>query len=550
MTNTGPPRSTFNSLSAGLFSTISSSAPSSSAAVSVVVTAVSLATPASDASAVTVAQALQNFLPVFVAALQAKNHIASVTSAAPLPASSAVPSSSPVTVYSSVSGTLTLPPFVPTFSTTSTITCSGSARLSSSITTPVMVSHVSSWPLGSESLASSNEKAFVVGLGHAPIPAKLVKKITNGEFVELADLLSANLRAVDQQPHASLSRFQFQRFRRLAPQAEPVVTPVPSDLLTALLVTWLRDASFSSHRASLRLRVGCTYRLSGATLHSVAKMAVSVLMVLFYQPTSSRLCASQHYWQTTFTIHPSRCTLALCGTFTLTTACQILWLTVCSFSGFSGESSVYKDPLPLSAFLSSLTSYKLSSAHWISPPGTISCSGLHAALDSLVFYVPASLRLIRRFDPSIHLGLSDVQADTLVNPTCFRIHIKCSKTNPFRVGCDVYIGRGNDLVCPLVALANFLALRGPSSGPLFCYTDGRPLTCQLLSSTVQSIVRLAGLPGNYSGHSFRIGAATTAASRGVPVHLIKTLGPWSSDAYQRYIRTSAYSLIQVSGQLA
>ena len=154
------------------------------------------------------------------------------------------------------------------------------------------------------------------------------------------------------------------------------------------------------------------------------------------------------------------------------------------------------------------------------------------------------------FDPNIHLGLSDVQADTLVDPTCFRIHIKCSKTDPFRVGCDVYIGRGNDLVCPVVALANFLAVRGPSSGPLFCYTDGRPLTRQLLSSTVQSIVRLAGLPGNYSGHSFRIGAATTAASRGVPDHLIKTLGRWSSDAYQRYIRTSADSLIQVSGQLA
>ena len=101
-----------------------------------------------------------------------------------------------------------------------------------------------------------------------------------------------------------------------------------------------------------------------------------------------------------------------------------------------------------------------------------------------------------------------------------------------------------------MALANFLAVRGPLSGPLFCYTDGRPLTHQLLSSTVQSIVRLVGLPGNYSGHSFRIGAATTAASRGVPDHLIKTLGCWSSDAYQRYIRTSADSLIQVSGQLA
>ena len=50
----------------------------------------------------------------------------------------------------------------------------------------------------------SREKAFVVGAGHAPIPAKVVSKIINGQFVDLADLLSANLRAVDQEPHTVL----------------------------------------------------------------------------------------------------------------------------------------------------------------------------------------------------------------------------------------------------------------------------------------------------------------------------------------------------------
>ena len=38
------------------------------------------------------------------------------------------------------------------------------------------------------SLSVSYEKAFVVGPGHAPIPAKLVSKITSGEFVDLAFL--------------------------------------------------------------------------------------------------------------------------------------------------------------------------------------------------------------------------------------------------------------------------------------------------------------------------------------------------------------------------
>ena len=91
-------------------------------------------------------------------------------------------------------------------------------------------------------------------------------------------------------------------------------------------------------------------------------------------------------------------------------------------------------------------------------------------------------------------------------------------------------------------LGNFLAVCGPSPGLLSCYTEGRPLTHHLLSSSVQSILHLLGLSGSYSRHSFRIGAARTAASRGLPDHLIKTLGWWFSDAYQCYFRTSAGSL--------
>ena len=95
------------------------------------------------------------------------------------------------------------------------------------------------------------------------------------------------------------------------------------------------------------------------------------------------------------------------------------------------------------------------------------------------------------FDRKIHLTLSDVQANSLVDPTCFRI------TSSARVGCDIYVGRGNSLICPVVALANFLALRGPSPGPLFCYANGRPFTWQQLSSTVKAILHSAGYHGSY-----------------------------------------------------
>ena len=54
----------------------------------------------------------------------------------------------------------------------------------------------------------------------------------------------------------------------------------------------------------------------------------------------------------------------------------------------------------------------------------------------------------------------------------------------------------------------------------------------------------------YSGHSFRIGAATTAASAGIEDSLIKTLGRWESTAYLLYIRVPRDQLTAVSRRLS
>ena len=53
----------------------------------------------------------------------------------------------------------------------------------------------------SPTLAPSVGKAFVSGPGYAPIPEKLVAKITSGAFVELAE----NIRAQEAEPHTYLN---------------------------------------------------------------------------------------------------------------------------------------------------------------------------------------------------------------------------------------------------------------------------------------------------------------------------------------------------------
>ena len=66
----------------------------------------------------------------------------------------------------------------------------------------------------------------------------------------------------------------------------------------------------------------------------------------------------------------------------------------------------------------------------------------------------------------------------------------------------------------------------------------------------QALQTLGLESSHYAGHSFRIGAGTTAAERGIPDSTIKVLGRWKSEAFQSYIRLPSQWLASVSQHLS
>ena len=152
------------------------------------------------------------------------------------------------------------------------------------------------------------------------------------------------------------------------------------------------------------------------------------------------------------------------------------------------------------------------------------------------------------FDPSQHLGLEDVATDSRENPTMVQITLKKSKTDPFRQGVTIVLGAtGNDL-CPVQALFAYLMMRGGAPGPLLMHRDSSRLTRSYFVSKTRTALSELGYcnTNRFSGHSFRAGAATTAAAMKVEDSIIKTLGRWESAAYLLYVRIPKEELKGIS----
>lgn len=94
-------------------------------------------------------------------------------------------------------------------------------------------------------------------------------------------------------------------------------------------------------------------------------------------------------------------------------------------------------------------------------------------------------------------------------------------------------------ISPSALLDEHLSSRGPLPGLLFMRRGGIVFTRREFDTRLRQLLSFVGLSTtSFKGHSFRIGAATYAASQGKSDAEIRLAGRWSSDAFRRYIRLS------------
>jgi len=65
------------------------------------------------------------------------------------------------------------------------------------------------------------------------------------------------------------------------------------------------------------------------------------------------------------------------------------------------------------------------------------------------------------FDPEVRLTLMDIAVDCLNNTTTLRsVRLKVPKTDQSRARVELYIGKTDNSLCPMVVMLRYLSVRG------------------------------------------------------------------------------------------
>ena len=133
--------------------------------------------------------------------------------------------------------------------------------------------------------------------------------------------------------------------------------------------------------------------------------------------------------------------------------------------------------------------------------------------------------------------------------------LPASKTDPYRRDTPIQLSQSSSLLCPVRALSTlFRTQPGSPDNPLFSRMFGSFIRSYVIDKVKELLLRAGINSANFSGHSFRKGAAVSAAARGISKENIKLLGRWRSDAVDVYINELAeedqvMKLLQLNSRL-
>ena len=118
------------------------------------------------------------------------------------------------------------------------------------------------------------------------------------------------------------------------------------------------------------------------------------------------------------------------------------------------------------------------------------------------------------------------------------VKLRLSKTDQRGESVELQFHRQpHSALCPVSATLKYLHVRPPVAGPFFCHFDRSPLTTYQFNHMLQTCLKALNLSTQgFSSHSFRIGAATSAALNGFSIVQIQRFGRWRSQAVKLYIR--------------
>jgi hypothetical protein len=139
------------------------------------------------------------------------------------------------------------------------------------------------------------------------------------------------------------------------------------------------------------------------------------------------------------------------------------------------------------------------------------------------------------FHVNTNLSSNNIKVNKRISPTVVLINMKALKTDQFRHGHVLRIRVSGNNTCAVRALMNYLHHCGKKFGSLCLLQNGQPLSCDKFCTWPRDALTRIGETRHYTGHSFRIGTATTAAAVSIPEHLIKTLDRYGLATLINYI---------------